>query len=82
MKNKPAFPNQRHRDDVNFKHFEGLTKRELFAAMAMQGELGAQWQNQYSQSTYGPTNADDLAKICVAYADALIAALEKDQEDK
>ena len=48
----------------------GLTKRELFAAMAMQGMLAAEngedglW-----------TNSKALATWCVAHTDALLAAL-------
>lgn len=48
----------------------GLTKRELFAGMAMQSlEIGAQI----------PENA---AKYCVAYADALLDELSKKAEGK
>lgn len=45
----------------------GLTKRELFAAMAMQGALGGA-----PGSHLHPYN---LANESVAYADALLAAL-------
>lgn len=45
----------------------GLTKRELFAAMAMQGMLAD-----------GAVDiASTLAKLSVAYADALLAELSK-----
>jgi hypothetical protein len=44
-----------------------MTKRELFAAMAMQGLCA---------NPEGPTNYDGAAEIAVAQADALLAALE------
>lgn len=47
----------------------GLTKRELFAAMAMQGIRAAM--------TDGHTSYMDVAKKAVAQSDALILALEK-----
>jgi hypothetical protein len=46
----------------------GLTKRETFAAMAMQGLLAA----GYTQSTFG-----DLQSDAVRHADALLAELSK-----
>lgn len=46
----------------------GLTKRELFAAMAMQGALGG-----VAGTHLVPYN---LARESVAHADALLAALE------
>ena len=50
----------------------GLTKRELFAAMAMQGEL----------ASYGPDpgpRTSSVARFSVEMADALIAELNKPQ---
>lgn len=44
----------------------GLTKREYFAAMAMQGIV--------TRQSYDP---DDMASFAVDYADALIAQLQK-----
>ena len=55
---------------------KGLTKRELFAAMAMQGLLS---DNDYSPYTL--RNGDyinTLGEQCVKYADALIAELNKE----
>ena len=52
-----------------FPHHEGLTRRELFAAMAMQGLA----------STYGDEGdymAKDLSVDAVVLADALIAELD------
>jgi len=46
----------------------GLTKREYFAAMAMQGMLA---NSSYTDSIEG------IAKAAVAYSDALLAELDK-----
>ena len=52
------------------QRFWGMTKRELFAAMAMQGFAAD------SSITAGPGRVVELA---VEYADALLAELAKDQ---
>lgn len=54
--------------------FAGLTKREYFAAQAMQGILAADHVANY------PT-PEDIAEFAVANADALINALNT-EEDK
>jgi hypothetical protein len=46
----------------------GMTKREYFAAMAMQGYVGS--------SMYCDRGSDWLAEAAVSQADALLAALE------
>jgi hypothetical protein len=51
----------------------GLTKRELFAAMAMQGQLS-------SASECADSSCGGIAKWAVNYADALLAELAKPQE--
>jgi hypothetical protein len=55
----------------------GLTKRELLAAMAMQGWL-AGCENAFSEFTGEARCADVAAKCSVKFADALLAALEQD----
>jgi hypothetical protein len=64
--NDPAYPSG---NGVSMYQW-GLTKRELFAAMAMQG-LRACGDPQC------PRNSDRIADIAVADADALIAELSK-----
>lgn len=62
----------------SWKEF-GLTKREYFAAMAMQGQLAG--LDTYFKEGY--TNADDpevIAKNSVDYAEALLKALEANNE--
>lgn len=54
---------------VEAEKISGLTKREQFAAMAMQGLLS-------HNSNWRPTS---VAKASVDYADALLAELEKTQ---
>ncbi len=48
---------------------QGLTKREHFAAMAMQGYCGGEFTGQSGMSQ------ESIAKWCVDMADALINAL-------
>ncbi len=48
----------------------GLTKREFFAAMAMQGWLGGTWGAS-------EMNKPEIAKTCTELADALLAEMEK-----
>lgn len=50
------------------RKYDGLTKRELFAAIVMQ---------KIARSTLAPMSLQLRAQICVAHADALIAELEK-----
>jgi hypothetical protein len=60
----------------------GLTKRELFAAMAMQGQLAnsVTVEGMAGLSNLSSTNAsvqELVAIVAVSYADALLLALEK-----
>lgn len=52
----------------------GLTKREYFAAMAMQGCL--QWDAEVNDKNY-VGNIPEIVKSCVKIADVLIAELSK-----
>ena len=55
---------------------KGLSKRELFAAMAMQGELASQ-SRETGEYLSNERNADTLAGRCRLFADALIKVLEE-----
>ena len=55
---------------------DGLTKREYFAAMAMQGCIAMQAHPESG----GHGDAGDLALKAVGYADALIAKLNKEAQ--
>jgi len=58
-------------DMGNPGHVFGLTKREYFAGLAMQGVMSA--------DVYAEMSKDDCAKTAVANADALLAELEQEQ---
>ncbi|WP_285011238.1 hypothetical protein [Pedobacter faecalis] len=55
---------------VQYDANTGLTKREIFAAMAMQGILSDQTYLQ-------PNQSEDIAERAVTLADALIKALNE-----
>ncbi len=57
----------------------GLTKRELVAAMAMQGLSGI--GPVKSKGVLALVNPKEMAEVAVKYADALIAELEKRSQD-
>lgn len=75
MKNgdMPAMPLPQSEYSENYTHgkWDGLTKREYFAAMAMQGLLTCAMDTGASIS--------EFAEDSVVAADALLAELEKDQ---
>lgn len=60
-------------EDKNWHVQDGLTKRELFAALAMHAELYA----GYERAEWPTPMAGDLAKRSVQFADALIKELEE-----
>ena len=66
-KNQPAFPSA--------VQFDGLSKREYAAIMAMQGILA----NSFNDGTNKPlyhASFEEIAKMAVNQADALLKALE------
>lgn len=70
-KNATAFPCHGPSGQV----FErGLTKREEIAKVALNGYLAGR-NNSERQMPPGDTHHADVAKACVRYADALLAAL-------
>lgn len=69
--NKPAFPFIVQDISKCQAHDGGLTKRELFAAMAMQGMLAS----ESDHFNYG--HIAKLAEAAVLRADALLAELER-----
>lgn len=57
---------------------EGLTKREYFAAMAMQGLLA----NSYNDGVYQPLSTashDQIANMAVRLSDSFIVALNEEK---
>ena len=67
---EPAFP----QTDPNGNQWWGLTKREIFAALALQG-----WLSSWPQSG-GIPRYDILAQTSVDAADALISELAKREQ--
>jgi hypothetical protein len=70
MKDQSAFPVTDQDEPIE----SGLTKREYFAALAMQGVEASNFENEH-QLIQG---AQRVAQRAVALADALIAELSKD----
>ena len=78
MKNseQPAHPTPDCEITGTALQYLGLTKREYFAAMAMQGRLAA---STSVNGFYLDSDSDSriIAKDAVAFADALLTELEK-----
>lgn len=58
-------------DGIGYINKQGLTKRELFAAMMLQGLCA-------NESQWGNSTLNGLAGLAVEQADALIAELNKE----
>lgn len=78
MKNAdmPAMPIEREIID-NSGNYTGLTKREHFAAMAMQGMLSSKYVSDFSGESIAECMADAIAATALKYADALLTQLEQ-----
>lgn len=89
--NESAFPYQ-HDAKYEPEHARGLTKREYFAGLAMQGLLSAVYSskemiNEFMKKKYAPGPFDNVGEYlsgceavsrnAVSYADALLAELGK-----
>ena len=78
MKDEPAFPIEKlatqFRDPLKCKAYAGLTKREYFAAMAMQGII----ISCLDIRTAFDLNEEAAAQQSIKLADALTKELEKD----
>lgn len=68
----PAYPV--HADTISGI---GLTKRELIAAMALQGILSNHWRLNDYKNNIDAMGAEMAGKQAVLYADALLIELEK-----
>lgn len=75
MKTEPNDPATGYSANEGSHSYPGLTKRERFAAMAMQGMLANNWIG-YSDKE---PECEELGRIAVNFADALIAALNKNE---
>lgn len=71
--NKPAYPRPFSESHLtNIEAQGGCTKRELFAAMAMQGMLKGKYEDAYV----------DIAVFACDAADALLAELAEENDDE
>lgn len=70
--NDPAYP----ADAIRQTH-SGMTIREQFAVMAMQGVLAGEHRNWTLNNVEGASHAEAIAHESVLFADALIDALNK-----
>jgi hypothetical protein len=78
MKNLPAFPvseEETDRIDEGVKIYSGLTKREYFAAKAMQGLITNPKIIRPDFEEEEKSGMEDFSEIAVKYADGLIKAL-------
>lgn len=78
-KNKSAFPLYMPPcDGLREKVIDGLTKREYFAAMAMQGLLANPVYHN-PDKRFKMVTVDALTDCAIGYADALLNQLDKQQ---
>jgi hypothetical protein len=72
-KNESAFPTTK--ESLNYRDgMSGLTKREYFAAQALQGLLAGDVISSFKS---GQMTAREAAEEAVSYADAVLARLEE-----
>ena len=74
MKDKPVFPVRRN-DGLTSTLYKGLTKREYFAAKAMQGLISME---RTMDIIVTGNSFDSTAEVAVGMADALIKELGND----
>lgn len=87
--NDPANPTfeefRARKENETIGHFHGLTKREYFAAMAMEGCIGNEALLKFIDNTAHKSKAIDthqgIANFAINTADALIFALNESQKD-
>ena len=75
----PIFPAQAIDQHGTIDHFPGITKREYFAAMAMQG-IAAEYVEIHKNNT-SSFSPDAVADFAVLLADKLIDKLNKKPHD-
>lgn len=75
-KNRPAYPFINTEDSEVAEVHYGLTKREYFAAKAMQGLLAGDFPEKSIHNNIGLPEIHLIACESVAYADALLKQLE------
>ena len=68
----PAFPFEFRSPNTGQEVYPGMTLRDYFAAQALNGYLAGR------NSTHVSSRCNDVADACYAYADAMLAAREKE----
>lgn len=68
-----AFPRSETLTQIDTIDYPGLTKRELFAAMALQGMIS----NHLVVPHFKSSDYETYAKGAISHADALLAELER-----
>ena len=76
MHPKPVLQENYKGDFIMTGTSPGLTKREYFAGLAMQGMLANDWRGYAAKES----ECDALAQAAVNFADALMAALNTKQQ--
>lgn len=76
-KHLPAFPVPITNNNTTGEHYGGLSKREQFAAMAMQGILANHWCQSDYKNSITAVGFGVVARQAVEFADALLTELEK-----
>ena len=79
--NEPAYPRKGELIELDGKQclirgYEGLTKREYFEGLAMQGQLAFSPHDSFDKYK----TPEEVADVAVKYADALLAQLELTKE--
>lgn len=71
MKNSEQLIHSFNSTEYSVGHFTGLTKREYFAGLALQGLLANRWTLEHGGSTF-----KSISKDSVGLADELLKQLE------
>lgn len=77
---EPAMPESCSAGGYRANVYSGLTIRQHFAAVAMQGMLANSIDKQQGAEPFWHMSQENLAMVAVGYADALIAELNKESE--
>ena len=76
MENESVFPTMKDSDGMHCRPSGGITKREYFAAMAMQGMVAGLTKFRQDYPDLIVHCPRDVAEISSVYADALISVLD------
>lgn len=75
---RPAFVGQdQHQEEVRSISQEGMSLRDWFAGMAMQGDLASEGPDFMTDGNEDGSREDRVAKAAYKFADAMLKAREK-----